>query len=211
MMSTTHRRPAMAAASGVIALALVSALVVRTSEAAFTATTNNTDNSFAAGSLALTNDHDGDGRYAASTTAEFAVTDLAPGDSGAGCIDVRYGGTLTGADLGNVAFYVANVNDTDGGAGAGQLSGDLDVVVAVHDAGETCTTAVGAATVVQSSAALSAYPTTFAAGADSGWQPSASGEVRAFEFTWTLGADTTDGAQGDSVTVDFVWEVNAGV
>jgi hypothetical protein len=213
MNADTHREPAagrIRLIAAVVSLILVSAFIVRGSYAVFSDTTDNVDNAWAAGSVALTNDPDGGG-FSDATTAEFNESELIPGDSAAGCIEVRYDGDVTApADLTNVFLYTANLADTDGGSDSGdaaKLSDDLDMVVYIYDAGETCATGTPTTTQIFASAALGTMPTAFGSGIDSGWKPAASGEVRAFQFTWTLGTDTANDAQGDATEIDFVWEI----
>ena len=202
-----RRRARMAGA--VISLLAVSFFVVSGSYAVFSDSTDNTGDQWAAGTVSLTNDPEGDSTFGDATTAEFNESALAPGDTGAGCIDVRYEGTITGS-LTNVFLYTANLNDTDGGSDSGdaaKLSDDLDIVVNIYGSGETCATVSPTKTEIFATNPLDSMPTSFGAGVDSGWQPSATNEVRAFEFTWTLGTDTANDAQGDSAQVDFVWEI----
>ncbi len=196
--------------AAIISLLVVSLFVYRGSYAAFTDYTDNQGNAWAAGTVTLVNDPDGDGTFGNATTAEFDESGLIPGDSNSGCIDVRFDGSIAAASLTTVALYTANLSDTDGGGDSGdaaKLSDDLDVAVNVYDAGETCATASPTRTEIRSAVPLDQLPTAFASGVDSGWTPASAGEVRAFEFTWTLGADTANDAQGDSADVDFVWEI----
>jgi predicted ribosomally synthesized peptide with SipW-like signal peptide len=75
--------------NGVIALVAVgisAALVLTATNAAFTATTTNPGNTFAAGSVALSDDDNG--------SAMFSTGNLKPGDSETHCILVSYSGTL---------------------------------------------------------------------------------------------------------------------
>lgn len=196
--------------AAVVSMLVVSLFVVRGSYAAFSDTTDNTGNDWTAGTVALVNDPNGGG-FGDATTAEFNESTLIPGDTGTGCIEVRYDGNVTAAaDLTNVFLYTANLVDTDGGSDTGdaaKLSDDLDIVVNIYAASETCATATPTKTEIFASAALDTMPTTFAGGIDTQWKPSATSEIRAFEFTWTLGTDTANDAQGDSSTVDFVWEI----
>jgi hypothetical protein len=198
-------------AAALFSLIAVSLLVVRGSDAVFSDATDNTANTWNAGTVTLANDPENDGTFGDATTAEFTASTLIPGDTGTGCIDVRYDGTVTaGASLTNVVLYTANLIDTDGGSDAGdgaKLSDDLDLVVNVYGAGEDCSTAVPTKTEVFASAPLDTMPASYATGVDSGWKPAAGGEVRAFEFAWTLGADTANDAQGDAAQIDFVWEI----
>lgn len=209
--ATTRQELLVVLLAGVLALLLVSALITRTSQAAFTARADSPGNQFVSGSMLLEGDHDGDGTFSATTGAEFNEVGMVPGDSGTGCIDVRYGGSVTdAADLTNVVFYVTDVVDTDGSGTdvgtAAQLSDDLDLTVSVNDG--TC--AVPGTTVASTAGTLASFDGDFTTSSwDTTWKPTTTGEVRAFEFTWTLGADTADDAQGDSAAVTLVWEVNS--
>lgn len=197
-----------------LAVLLVSAMVLTTSRAAFTAQSVNDNNSFAAGSLNLTHD--------APTSARFNAVGWVPGDSTTECFDVTYTGTA--ASNSGVRLFASNLVDTDGGADAGAaatLSDDLDVVVEVFAATETCATGVPTPTAIYTSgtpvgsdgtlANLAATHTGYASALDPSWTPAGSPETRAFRITVTLGADTANDAQGDSATVDFAWEIQAGV
>jgi hypothetical protein len=189
----------------------VSLLVVRGSYAVFSDTTDNTANNWVAGTVTLSNDPEGDGSYGDATTAEFNASLLVPGDAGTGCIDVRYDGTVISAtSLTNVVLYTANLTDIDGGSDSGdaaKLSDDVDIDVNIYAAGEDCSTASPTRTEVFASAPLDTMPTSYATGIDSAWKPSATSEVRAFEFNWTFGSDTANDAQGDAAQIDFVWEI----
>ena len=72
--------PSMRMVAALVSLLVVSFFVYRGSSAAFSDPTDNVDNTWAAGSVALTNDPEGDGTYGDATTAEFNESDLIPGD-----------------------------------------------------------------------------------------------------------------------------------
>src|SRR4051812_33817710 len=75
---------------GLVAVGVSGALVLSATNAAFTATTTNPGNAFAAGTVALSDDDAGN--------ALFTLSNLKPGDSTTQCITVTYTGTL-GAQL----------------------------------------------------------------------------------------------------------------
>lgn len=202
------------AVAAFIAVIITSGLVLQTSRAAFTAQTTNDANSFAAGALTLTHD--------APTSSRFSVSGWVPGDTATRCIEVEYTGTASSNS--GVRFFAANLVDVDGAADAGaaaKLSDDLDVVVSIYAATETCLTGAPTVTTIYNSTtpaasagtleALAANHTGYANGLNPAWTPAASPEMRAFRIVVTLGADTADNAQGDSATVDFTWEIQAGV
>jgi len=197
-----------------VAVLLVSGLVLTTSRAAFTAQTVNDNNSFAAGSLALTHD--------APTSTRFNASGWVPGDSATECFNVTYSGDASSNS--GVRLFAANLTDVDGASDIGAaatLSDDLDVVVDVYAAGETCATGVPTTTTVYTSGTpvgsngtlggFAANHTGYVDGIDPSWIPAGTPETRAFRIQVTLGADTANDAQGDSATVDFVWEIQAGV
>lgn len=90
-------------------LALVSGLVFQTSSAAFSDTTDNTGNSFTAGTVALSDDD--------ASTALFALSLMKPGDSATKCIRVDYDGNLAST----IKLY--------GAVGAGTLGQYLNLTI----------------------------------------------------------------------------------
>ena len=84
-MTATRRIQATAA---LLSLLIVSALVYRTSSAAFTDNTDNPANNWAAGTVTLVDD-DGDN----ASSAMFDTTNMVPGDSISNCIEVDYTGS----------------------------------------------------------------------------------------------------------------------
>jgi len=196
-------------AAGVLGLLLVSSLVMRTSSAAFTATTDNDGNSWQAGTVSLSDDDAG--------AVMFNVSALRPGDTGTRCIEVTYAGTLT---PNGVRLYAENVTDTDSAAADGAvLSDHLDLVIE-YDAVTTGTFAGGCGDFTAEGtaftgtlAALSTTHTNYTNGADlsaaaGDWAPVTS-ESRVFKITWTLDAAAPDTAQGDTAEADFVWEARS--
>lgn len=178
-------------------LALVSGVVLQVSSAAFSDTTGNTGNSWAAGTVDLSDSKDG--------TAMFTAVDMVPGDGDAQCIDVTYTGSVTPS--GAIAF-AASVADSDDGVGNG-LSDDLDVTVVMGPLGTDCTSAATGATIHQGTlAALGAV----AVPVGTGWTPDAETAAdmsRPFWFTVELGEDTANDAQGDGATATFTWSATS--
>src|SRR5438874_9623165 len=91
-----RRRRALRAAAPVAGLLAAGLLVWQGSYSAFSATTDNTNDSWASGTLVLTN-NGGAAAYAASTSATFAETNLKPGSTNTKCITVKSTGSLAGA------------------------------------------------------------------------------------------------------------------
>lgn len=179
-------------------LALVVALVARTSSAAFTATTANDGNSFDVGAIALTDD---DG-----ATALFSVSNLKPGDSVTRCITVTYTGDFATTDLTNVVLYASGAF-TDAGTIAGSFNLDVDLGTGATDAACTSFSETSADIVAETLATFEAR-TGFATAASTTWNPSASPESRSFRVTVGLDSGASDAVQGQTLSnVGFTWEL----
>ena len=191
-------------ALGLAGVAVVSTMVVRSSTAAFTDSTD-TSGSWDAGTVSLTD----------VASATFAVTGAVPGDSGSECVDVIYDGS---ADVGqSVKLYTSALTDSDGsGTGtltAAGLSDNLRVTVSVYVAGESCATASPTSVApVYATAPIADVGDTLAAAIDSGWTPNpetGTDTTRAFKIDWELPSDTPNDAQGDGVDTTFTWHVQS--
>lgn len=173
------------------ALLLAVALVVTTSRAAFSGYTFNEENSFAAGSVSLTDNDSG--------TAMFDVSEMAPGDSATGCILVTYTGSITPAD---VALYVAPGDLT------GSLADYLDIEIDLGsnpDGFNSCdsfapTSSVSTGGTLSDFAAAS---TDYASGAGV-WTAAVTNQAEWYRFNVSLQDDPA--ANSQSSTVTFTWE-----
>lgn len=176
-------RAQLAGAAG--ALAVISALVVQTSSAAFTARTENAGNSWSAGTVALSDNDNG--------TAMFNESGLVPGRTGTRCIVVTY----TGSVPSNVRLSA----QITGGTGLGAY---LDMTVA-RGTGSSADCSDFASTESVYTGTLDAMAAThrdFASGAGT-WQPT-TGQTATYRFRWTLRDDNA--AQGRTVQSTFTWE-----
>ena len=167
--------------------------------AAFVATISNGGNSFAAGSVALS---DNDSYTAMFTT----LTSAAPSDSETSCIKVRFDGTLAS----NVRLY---------GTISGTLAQYLTLTVTrgtdSNPVFDNCTTFVadstnyiGSGNGVIYSGAPSSFPTTYAAGlvdptsgSPESWTQN---EEHIYKFVLTVGSNTN--GQGKTASAGFTWE-----
>jgi hypothetical protein len=150
------------------------------SGANFTASSANPSNAFASGTLAMTNSGSG---------AILSASNMRPGDSQSGTVDISNSGSLSGA-------YSLAESALTGATLAGQL--DLKVV----DCGDVsatpdCTTGPAVYTGKLDSLSLTSLGT-FAAG-----------ETRRYEFTVTLPAATGNAFQGLSSSVQFDWSATS--
>lgn len=182
-------------AGAVTGIAIVSALVLHTSSAAFTGETSNDGNSWAAGTVTLTDDDDGHAMYESQHG-------IVPGYSETRCIEVTYGGSVTPSTP--VTLSAVTTSTAGGGTGDG-LADDLTVLVEIAAAGAGCDSLTGLVSV--HSGPLDGFPSA-GTPADTGWTPALGTDVtRAFQFTVALPPSTGNDAQGDAATADFTWAV----
>jgi hypothetical protein len=167
-------------------------IVWQASEAAFSGTNANPSNSWAAGSVTLTDDDGG--------TAMFTASGLIPGSTGSKCIKVTYGGNVSSGD---VRIYSA--------APTGALGGFITMTVEMGPVAgsgtfSSCAGFAMAATPVNN-VLLSTIGTKadYSAGYSTGWNPSAS-QSRVFRFTYTVSGSLPDSQQGATCTIPFTWE-----
>lgn len=181
-----------------LALALVSLLVLRTSSAAFTADTDNTGNEFATGQIALADD---------AATALFTVDGLVPGDSHTRCITVTYTGSLDAADLDQVRLYAAGPT-SDPAALADALRITIEDGTDATDA--ACTGFTLGGTLLATTALSSFTALTDHASGVGTWAPATTGASRSYRITVALPADAGDGVQGAALSgLSFVWELRS--
>jgi len=173
-----------------IGLLGASALVWQSSTAAFSGTTSNAANSWAAGTVSLTDDD--------SAGAMFSASGLVPGATGTKCITVTYGGSAG-------AYIRLYVSANTGAA----LQPYVNLTIEEGSGGTfaDCTGFTPSATLANNAtlASLVAANTGWANGMASGVLASTS-DARTYRFTYTLDAATPDAQQGASATATFQWE-----
>jgi hypothetical protein len=171
-----------------VGLLLSGLLVWQASHAAFSATTTNDGNSWAAGEVVITSDR---------ATALFQAPDLAPGDSDAQCVRVTYSGTLDA----DVRLYGAYV---DGDSGLASYL-EFDVEQGTGTAANCDDFSPG--TAASATGTLADFVTThtnFANGLG-GWNPTPN-TTRTYRFSYELPSDVGNDAQGKSAKATFTWE-----
>lgn len=182
----------------VVAFALVSLLVLRTSSAAFTADTDNEANSFATGQIELADDAVG---------ALFEVTGLVPGDTHTRCITVTYTGSLDAAQLDQVRLYAAGPV-SDPGALSDALRITIEDGTGATDA--DCTGFALDGTLLATTALTSFTALTDHASGVGAWTPATSGASRSYRITVALPADAGNAAQNLTLSgLTFVWELRS--
>lgn len=197
-----RRRTAAVSAATLLALVAVTLLVSRTTQAAFTASTENTGSSVVAGDVTITDDD--------LTAALFTEAAFAPGDSVVECLAVTYAGSI--ADPGPVRVHVGGVTEVAGPDPASDGLGD-ELLLTIEEGvggglgscgGFTPATTLTTATPLRT---LAATATDHATGLGA-WDPSGTPETVTYRFTATLDPATPDAEQGAGVSgISFVWEV----
>jgi hypothetical protein len=179
-------------AAAVLGLSLSGVLVLKGTEAAFTASTQNGANSWSSGSVAISDNDSG--------TALFSATNLAPGATATRCITLSYTGTV--ASL--VRMYATSPT-------GGALAGDLDLVISTAlpsngNADPTCAGSYGAWTQVWSGtlATFNGF-TSYAAPVPlaPAWTPASAG-LRSYKIQYTLNSGSTQ--QSANTQTTFTWE-----
>ncbi len=168
-----------------IALLTAGGTVWHASNAAFSATTSNSGNTWTAGTVALTDDD--------TNTAMFTATGLTPNRTAAKCITVAYTGNIASS----VKLYATGYTGTLGtylaltveqGTGAGHSS---------------CTGFSGSTIYAGTLAGFAGAKVDWASGVGS-FTPSSNGATAVYRFTYTL--QDNDSAQDLSSACSFTWE-----
>ncbi len=187
MSSSTSRHVRLSA--GVLAVFAAALLAFQSTGAAFSATTENAGNAFAAGSVTLSDNDSG--------TAMFNLPNMKPNDAAVGCIEVTYSGSLDP----EVRTYGAST------AGDG-LEAYLDLTI---ERGTGTCAAFGTATAVWTNGTdgdLGVYlgaVTNYATGV-ANWSPTGGGPADVVPYRFTMALQDNTLAQGKTVTVTFTWE-----
>lgn len=168
------------------ALVLLTVLTVTRSNAAFSATTSNTGDSFATGSVTLVDDDAG--------STLFAATGMSPGNPVVECIEVTYAGSLLDAEI---KMYATS---------AGALDTYLDATVEVGNGGGfgDCVGFTPTSTLFDNTLEnMSSTHANWSTGLDV-YTATASPESRTIRITIDVQNDTA--AQNLSSTAAFHWE-----
>lgn len=193
----TSRRVPYTAIGVTVGSAAAALSVLAVSSAAFTDTTENTGNTWAAAKVELVDDD--------SDSAMFEVTGMLPGETVEHCIEVSYTGTTY--EVTPIKLYAAETSNVE------NFASHLDVTVqegtgATFDPACTDFTATGTIINNQPLSTITSTNTDFASGVGA-FKPTSGKTKVAYKFTITLGADTPDSAQGDSAGATFTWEIQS--
>ena len=183
-----------------VALLGAGALVLQGSNAAYSGTTSNPSNSWATGSVTLTDD---DGGTSPSTgTAMFTATGLVPGSTGSKCIQVTSNSTVpTTLKLYGTAVTATNNLDASLKLKIEQGTG------ATFASCSGFTPAATNPTVLDGTlAAFKATATDFGSGLGPVVLAAGTGVTRSYRFTYTVDPSAPNSTQGSSAAATFVWE-----
>jgi len=178
-------------------LLLVSVVTITGSRAAFNDATDNSANSFTAGSIDLVDDDTG--------SAMFSVSNMMPGDTEVECIVVTYQGSITNPSA--VKLYSGGYTDS------GDFGDYLNLTIEEGSGGSfgDCS-GFSANNTIESGGTLADFDSThtnYATGAGV-WDPSSTPESTTYRFTVELDSATPNAEQGESVTaLTFTWEVTS--
>lgn len=198
-----RKRRALRAMVPLAALVLAALLIWQGSNAAFSASTNNTSDAWATGTMVLTNNGGGT-VYAGTTSALFTESNLKPGDTGAKCITVESTGTLAGS----LKLYRGAISGTNGAALAAVLDMTVDAVAVSSSTNiqANCTGYTGGSSGTVYNGTLSAMPSTYAGA--SGTAVAGGTQRVAYRIGWTVNTGAGNSVQGSTSQADLTWEIN---
>ncbi|MCA2218542.1 hypothetical protein [Jidongwangia harbinensis] len=168
------------------------ALVWQASQAAYSAQTSVTANTFDSGGVAITNERAGQLIFTSGTS------NLAPGDSGTRCVEVTYSGSLAA----QVKVYASTYAST----GLGQY---LVLTLEEGTGGDhaSCAGFTATSTLINAQTADTAFGagahSSFATGYYGTWSPTGT-DTRTYRLTYSLPMATTGGS-GTDVEIAFSW------
>lgn len=202
--SDRRRRRAIRALTPLAALLVAALLVWQGSNAAFSATTNNTADAWTTGTLALTN-NGGTATFSPTTGALFTETNLKPADTGVKCITVHSSGSIAG----QLRLYRGAVTGSGGNLAASlDMKVDAVTVSSSTNVQANCTGYTGGTSGALYNGTLEAMPATYAAASASGVNV-AGGALRVvYRIGWTVNSGASNSLQGSSAQADLNWEIN---
>jgi hypothetical protein len=204
-------------AAVIVGLLAASMMIWQSSRAAFTATTTNTNNSFTAGSVTITD---------STGSAMFSPTNLTPASTGTACIGVKYAGSVTAP---TIRLYTSGAQEANNGGGyaawandnTSEMDNNLSMEILIgstdlgSDPGSNCAAETGSFTDVAGAApgttlrTMIANNTSFSNGLASQWGTITPNKWRVWKFIYTMSASAPSSAQGDGLKVNLVWEADS--
>jgi hypothetical protein len=199
-----RRRRALRATTPLAALLVAALLIWQGSNAAFSATTDNTADTWTTGNLILTN-NGGTATFAPSTGALFNELNRKPGDTSFKCITVNSGGSLPGS----LRLYRGAVGGTGNFAtlaGWLNITVDAQVGTAATNVQANCTGYTGGTGGAIFNGTLNSMPTTYAGA--TGVAMVGGTERVVYRIGWTINSAADNTVQSSSAVANFNWEIN---
>ncbi|HET8738632.1 MAG TPA: hypothetical protein VFO17_02745 [Acidimicrobiia bacterium] len=198
--SDQRRRRAFRAATPLAALLVAALLVWQGSNAAFSASTDNTANAWETGNMMLENNGGGT-VFDLSTNGLFDENDLRPGNSGAKCITVESTGSLSG----DLRIYRGSVT---GSALADILTITVDAVEvsAATNVAANCAGYTGGTGGALFNGTLNGMDDSYVAAAGTSVALDGGTERVAYRIGWTV-QDAGNSLMDETTQADLVWEV----
>ena len=203
--SDRRRRRAFRAATPLAALLVAAILIWQGSNAAFSAQTSNTGDTWATGNLVLTNNGGGITYLPITPTALFNEGNRKPGDTGVKCITVESTGSLAGI----LKLYRS---DPVTGANGPTLATHIDLIIdaqavsASTNVQANCTGYTGGTGGAVFNGTLAGMPITYAAA--TGTAVAAGPQHVAYRIAWTINANAPNAVQSSSAVANLIWEIN---
>ena len=174
----------------VVGLLLSGLLIWTTSYAAYSATTQNSADSWTTGTVFLRDDDGG--------AALFTAEKLRPGSTGSRCLVVTSDGSLPGT----VKLYAKDLT------GPALLTQNIHVDVAQGSGGTAadCTGFVADAAAPVFSSTLATLPTGYGTGGAAWTLTGTPGEQRTYRITYRVDPNTPNDTQATRASTTFVWE-----
>jgi hypothetical protein len=199
-----RRRRALRAFTPLAAILVAALLIWQGSNAAFSASTYNTDDTWETGNLLLTN-NGGNGTYSGTTAALFNELNLKPGDTGAKCITVESTGSLPGS-LRMFRGPISGTNNFAALAAWIDLTVDAQAVGATTNVNADCVGYTGGTGGAVFAGTLDGVPDTYAGAA--GTAMAGGPERVVYRIGWTIDTNADNSVQNSSAVADLTWEIN---
>jgi hypothetical protein len=203
--SDRRRRRALRAATPLAALLVAALLIWQGSNAAFSASTSNTDDTWETGNLLLTNNGGVGSTYSATTTALFNELNLKPGDTGVKCITVESTGSLAG-DLRLYRGTISGANNFNALAGWIDLTVDAQTVLPTTHVAADCAGYTGGTGGAVFNNTLASMPMAYATA--TGTAVAGGPQHIVYRIGWTINANADNTVQSSSAIADLTWEIN---
>jgi hypothetical protein len=202
--SDRRRRRALRAATPLAALLVAALLIWQGSNAAFSASTYNTGDTWETGNLMLTNNGGNGSNYLGTTTALFNEQNLKPGDTGVKCITVESTGSLDG-DLRLYRGTISGTNNFSALAGWIDLTVDAQTAPATTHVSADCVGYTGGAGGAVFSGTLTGMPDTYAGA--TGTLVAGGAQHIVYRIGWTIDTAADNTVQSSSAITDLTWEI----